>query len=535
MRQFAPLLSCLATLAFAAPMAAAMNPQTAAAAKPVQLEELRTLHVDSRGNVLRDETEFFATENENNGVVLGGTGCQQTSSHTNANFTGGEYIAQAGFVEDETAAVTYLVPPNQFPIRIDLLECIFVTSGAFTQTTTEWSVLVWEGTPATGTLVAEFSSDGVILPHIVLGPGTAGVNVQFSIDPSDPEQIIISNQGGSNMFSIGYRIDEHNSQTGNGCIFPPPENQNAFPTTDVGGLAQPSRNWIGAIDCGPAGCVPGGGFSTFANLIFLCRPTGDWVMRATWSSLNCQPGIGACCLPTGACSVESDVDCNALNGAFQGEGTDCVGIMCPEPTGACCFVQTGGCIDGLTQTQCGGANGIYAGNGTDCNTFVCFPIGACCLPDGSCLSDQSPADCDTAGGVFQGDGTICASTNCPIPMGACCFDSGFCLDLSESDCGMAAGTYRGDDTECATTGVCEDTNCGDCADANCDGSITVGDIGFFVAAVSGGEANWQAQFPGGTAPCDFLCANDANGDGNVTVGDIGFFVQAVTAGAPCGK
>lgn len=74
--------------------------------------------------------------------------------------------------------------------------------------------------------------------------------------------------------------------------------------------------------------------------------------------------------------------------------------------------------------------------------------------------------------------------------------------------------------------------CGTCADSNCDGSVTVSDIGFFVTAVAMGEAAWNASFPGGMAPCDFVCANDTNGDGSVTVGDIGFFVAAVT-GTPC--
>ncbi|MGE3181150.1 MAG: hypothetical protein AB7N71_05925 [Phycisphaerae bacterium] len=70
--------------------------------------------------------------------------------------------------------------------------------------------------------------------------------------------------------------------------------------------------------------------------------------------------------------------------------------------------------------------------------------------------------------------------------------------------------------------------CGTCADSNCDGSVTVSDIGFFVTAVAQGVAAWNAAFPGGMAPCDYTCANDTNGDNNVTVGDIGFFVGAVT-------
>ena len=69
-----------------------------------------------------------------------------------------------------------------------------------------------------------------------------------------------------------------------------------------------------------------------------------------------------------------------------------------------------------------------------------------------------------------------------------------------------------------------------CADSNCDGSVTVSDIAFFVTAVTGGEAGWNALFPGGTAPCDFLGANDISGDGFVTVSDIAFFVNAVTNG-----
>lgn len=76
-------------------------------------------------------------------------------------------------------------------------------------------------------------------------------------------------------------------------------------------------------------------------------------------------------------------------------------------------------------------------------------------------------------------------------------------------------------------------NCGPCGDSNCDGVISVSDIAFFVQAVSGGEAGWAGSFPGGVAPCDFLCANDTNGDGLVTVGDIGQFVDTLTNGTPC--
>lgn len=83
-------------------------------------------------------------------------------------------------------------------------------------------MLVWDGPPNTGILVAEYSSDGLILPHIELPPGTNGVNVAVFVDPNDPEQIIINNDSGTNRFSIGFRIDKHNDQTQNPCTTPPP-------------------------------------------------------------------------------------------------------------------------------------------------------------------------------------------------------------------------------------------------------------------------------------------------------------------------
>ncbi len=72
--------------------------------------------------------------------------------------------------------------------------------------------------------------------------------------------------------------------------------------------------------------------------------------------------------------------------------------------------------------------------------------------------------------------------------------------------------------------------CLQCGDSNCDGTVSVGDINFFVAAVTGGEPAWNALFFG-FPPCDYLCANDTNFDTMVTVGDINGFVAAVTGGS----
>lgn len=61
-------------------------------------------------------------------------------------------------------------------------------------------------------------------------------------------------------------------------------------------------------------------------------------------------------------------------------------------------------------------------------------------------------------------------------------------------------------------------------DMNCDGTVSVGDIGGFVLALTD-PAGYAAQFP----DCDINNA-DINGDMNVSVGDIGLFVALLTGG-----
>ena len=298
-------------------------------------------------------------------LALAGSCPSEVSAHTDADFGGGQYTAQAGFAEQEVAATSWTLNPAVFPIRLDVAEMVFATSNANVTTTTEWTFFVWSGTPASENVVAQYSSDGELLPHIVLQPGTNGVNVQVLVDPDDPEQIII-NDSGDATFSIGYRIDRHNSQTNNPCLVAPPSTQNAFPTTDVGGLQAPSQNWLFGVNCGFLGCPPNGGWSTFADLNVLCRPSGDWVMRATWTSLSCNQTLGACCLDDGTCvEPTTPEDCNAAGGVFQGNETDCVNTDCPDPEGACCVPATGACLV-LTNANCGVVGGQYAGDGTVC-------------------------------------------------------------------------------------------------------------------------------------------------------------------------
>ena len=262
------------------------------------------------------------------------------STHTNASFEGGQYIVQAGFAEQEIAAASYTLTAADFPLRVDLCEMIFATSNATVTTTTKWSVIVWEGTPATGSIKYIFSSNGVDLPHLVMQPGTNGTNIQFGIDPNDPDQIVIQNDG-SNTFSVGYRIDDHNLQTQDPCLVAPPSSANAFPTTDVGGLQNPTKNWLFLLNCGAFGCPAG--WKNFSQLPTLCRPTGDWVMRVTWTPYSCQTP-GACCLPNGSCQVLNESTCLAQAGSFIGPGTTCTASTCSAALAPCCFASTGGCL-----------------------------------------------------------------------------------------------------------------------------------------------------------------------------------------------
>lgn len=214
-----------------------------------------------------------------------GAQCPVTKTHSGANFGGGSFMVQAGFAEGEGAAASFTVNAAEFPIKINLIEMIFAQSGATVSTTTQWSVFVYEGTPDTGTLLYEYSSDDEILPHIHMGPGTQGTNVQFSVDPGDPEQMFIYNTGGSNKFTVGYRIDQHNNGPANPCLQSPPTNSNAFPTTDAdGNLSQPANNWLFALDCGAFGAPPG--WHSFSQLPAFMRPSGDWNIRVTYESLN---------------------------------------------------------------------------------------------------------------------------------------------------------------------------------------------------------------------------------------------------------
>ena len=64
----------------------------------------------------------------------------------------------------------------------------------------------------------------------------------------------------------------------------------------------------------------------------------------------------------------SEHACSEAGGTYQGEGSTCVGSC--EQTGACCL-PSGGCTDGMLQSQCLFGGGRYQGDGSTCAGASC--------------------------------------------------------------------------------------------------------------------------------------------------------------------
>jgi hypothetical protein len=195
---------------------------------------------------------------------------------------------------------------------------------------------------------------------------------------------------------------------------------------------------------------------------------------------------GACCLPDETCvMVMGEGECTAMNGEWQGDGTDCLTTDCRTPIGACCDA-VGGCIE-TTQVECENAGSRYMGDETLCALVdcgdrpgaccealdVCVEVlesactgefqgmdtfcidyqcrGACCLMDQSCIEVMGQEECEVGNlGEWQGDGTECITVDCTRPIAACCLPGAICVMETEAICGTIGGTWQGEGTNCAT-------------------------------------------------------------------------------------
>jgi len=215
------------------------------------------------------------------------------------------------------------------------------------------------------------------------------------------------------------------------------------------------------VECGGGGgacCAANGGCTNVATPE---QCAGFYLGDGT----NCTTfpcGNGACCLVGGGCAQTTLVGCLFLGGTFQGAGSLCASVECPQPPeGACCFPD-GDCLI-LDARNCTSNSGVYVGDGTTCEVAPCG-AGACCHDDGLCTLEPHAA-CVNAGSTFHGAGTNCNQINCPPPFGACCFADGTCQMGPADQCG-AGGVYQGNGT------TCDPNPCGEGACCFADGSCT---------------------------------------------------------------
>lgn len=417
-------------------------------------------------------------------------------------------FAQAGFVEGETAAASYTLRAEAFPIEIIFSEIVFVQAdGTVVPTTTQYTAFIWNGTPDTGVIaeVGMSNNEGTELPPLVMQTDEQATAVRFQSD----EQIIIDQPGGStaptHTFSVGFRIDEHNDQDDGplncspiGGNLPNPQ-RNAFPGTTTGPVTNPTQNWL-QIRSGFL-CCPGsdGQWFRFSDLVSGCRPSGDWLIRVQYESLNCD--TGACCDGT-VCTVTTAAECAVENEWFAGQ--TCNPLPCNDPPRACCFADTQGCVN-LTSIQCANLGGVIQPQGSDCATYECFPTGSCCLPDGTCVEGITEIQCGAQGGLFNGANTTCAQVTCTPGLGACCTIVG-CINLSQSDCAQIPdSSFQGAGLTCAQN-------------ASCPGACCLPDD----SCVKLGEADCLAQsgtFEGLGTVCTTSCGNTGP-DGACCVGSV---------------
>jgi hypothetical protein len=200
------------------------------------------------------------------------------------------------------------------------------------------------------------------------------------------------------------------------------------------------------------GINPTGGYAAFVD--DSNPPIQDDIYRfgrvrwGTPGSNDCLPcgSAGACCFPDGSCLLQTAGDCDAAGGEFQGDGTDCSQVNCPQLE-ACCFCPAGTCVM-LPVEVCIEQGGDPMGQGVTCdpNPCACPAEGACCFPDGSCQV-TSRQDCDAMGGVYYGDGVSCEQAECVPPSAACCVN-GTCSVVVELECAAAGGVWFPDQPTC---------------------------------------------------------------------------------------
>jgi hypothetical protein len=281
-----------------------------------------------------------------------------------------------------------------------------------------------------------------------------------------------------------------------------------------------------------------------------------------WQGANSQCSLGicerACCfLPSGCVDLIPD-DCDLAGGFVQAPGNLCddPGFEC-FPTGACCNTD-GSCDNNVIDVDCAAGGGTFQGDGSLCSGVSCpQPEGACCLSSGSCLvlehgeCDQIPTSLFWAGGL-----TTCADADMSGTADAC--EGGpACPGGTLAECGDTNNDNKRDDAclwyDCAS-GLCSSTgrttqadiggSNGACpVDGTCDGNDRFHALNCFANSSTTGATGYPCEdAPPAAINVDAVGANgscvlDGTCDGNDAFAALNCFSDVNTMGSspfPCG-
>jgi len=148
------------------------------------------------------------------------------------------------------------------------------------------------------------------------------------------------------------------------------------------------------------------------------RRGGDWSEGASCDDPGvCEADpVGACCLGDTCVENVTEVVCDRRGGAWS-EDAACDEIECGTSLelGACC--ADGVCYDELPERSCERLGGEWT-SGATCDDVPCGsgePTGGCCLESGLCIDAVTEAECTAEGGVDWVEGTVCADCGCSVP------------------------------------------------------------------------------------------------------------------------
>ena len=184
---------------------------------------------------------------------------------------------------------------------------------------------------------------------------------------------------------------------------------------------------------------------------FITQVECETIIGSTWlgDGSTCDDCLtindGACCLAeefrgSSNCIITDPVNCENLDGDWQGSGADCTACIPPPQPGACCTPT--GCTM-LWEDVCLSLGGQWLGDNVDCGG--CPEAAACCLCNGCMLTWEQ--ECLDAGGDWLVD-SGCDECPPPIDVGPCCLSSGCILNASEDDCVTNMGKWLGANGDC---------------------------------------------------------------------------------------